>query len=95
MQYYRVGQPVSFQEFHISKNCGSHCSQCFVELFNGGSYGEQLVQILAIYQSGLHIYSQVLAGATVSNFTISNFAPPPIISPNEVAKVLARATVIF
>ena len=53
------------------------------------------VPILALYQSEVRICILVLAGAMVSNFAISNFAPPPIMSLNEVAMFLARATVVF
>ena len=44
MQYYKVEQPLSLQEIHISKTGGSHSSPWFVELFCGGGDGEQHIK---------------------------------------------------
>ena len=44
IQYCKVEQPVGLQEIHISKTGGSHSSPCSVELFCGGSDGEQHIK---------------------------------------------------
>ena len=95
MQYSRVEKPVSLQEIHISKTGGA----TVVHILSSFSVaGTTVSNKLSSNSSSLPIrtshFIQVLARATVSNITISNFAPPPITSSNEVAKVLARAGIL-